>query len=344
MSDWIKENKFAAAMLGISLLALIGTYLFSGSKSAAYDASKFDFDTSVSNYNRLIGMKPYPNSDNLEDRKKAVTAYRGQVEGLQKALLAYRPEKFEQVDASGFSSRVKEVGDALKSLYTGKGIAFPEKWQLGFETYTISPPEDEATAHLNYELDGFKWLYTALADAGPSELLNVYRARLPVEDGEVVAPKPTRRRGRQAKTLPKSYQALPIELTFRGPESSLRKFLESLAGSKACFYVIRSVRIQNTKPATPPKLSAANFEEEDPDEVDDGGDGEFIIPGEDGGVEKDEDGLEEVDLNIPAPNLKAAAPKGEQKLSRVLGAEEVNVFLQLELILFQDDIELPASK
>lgn len=343
MSDWIKENKFAAAMLGISLLALFGTYMFSGSKSAAYDASKGDFDTSVSKYNRLIGMKPFPNTDNLEDRKKEVTAYRGQVEGLQKALLAYRPEKFEQVDASGFSSRVKEVGDELKAIYKEKNIGFPAKWQLGFETYTGSPPKDGATAHLSYELDGFKWLYGALADAGPSELLNVYRARLAVEDGEVVAPKPTRRRGRQPKTLPKPYQALPIELTFRGSESSLRKFLESLAGSKDYFYVIRSMRIQNTKPASPPKQSDANFEEVVPDE-EEGDGGEFIIPGEDGGVEKDEDGLEEVDLNIPAPEVKDAAPSGEQKLSQVLGAEEVNVFLQLELILFEDGIELPASK
>ena len=36
-------------------------------------------------------------------------------------------------------------------------------------------------------------------------------------------------------------------------------------------------------------------------------------------------------------------PGSEQILGQVLGAEELNVFLQLELLLFKDDVELPEA-
>lgn len=365
MSDWIKENKFAAGMLGIAIVALIGTYFFSSSKSEAYDKAKADYDQKSSNYSNLIRTEPFPNAANQEAYRKSVVAYRGQVEGLQQSLLAFRPKEFKKIRPADFNTRIVEVGNKLKATYEQNGIKYPDKWQLGFETYTTSPPRDSATDFLNYELDALSWLYLTLAKSGPSELLNVYRTKLPVEDGKQMGGGGNqgnnrgnqRNRGQAGGNKP--YFAMPVELTFRGKESALRNFLSELGSSKEYFFVVRSMRIQNAKAEIPPKKSDAKFK---PAAVapaaGDAGDPfegfEFVIPGEEGedegeeGADDGEDGedagaddaADDAPVVEPAPELGG----GEQILGQVLGAEELNVFLQLELIFFRDNVKLPEVK
>jgi hypothetical protein len=355
MSDWIKENKFAAAMLAVAVVAIVGTYLFSGTQSEDYEGSLGAFQTSSGDYSSLVRTEPYPDPAGLEAYRKDIVAYKGQVEGLQKALLAFRPEKFEKVRPAEFTTRINEVGNALRKIYDKNGIKYPEKWQLGFEGYTSSPPQDNATDFLNYQLDGLNWLYTALAKSGPSELLNVYRSRLPIEDGEPMGVAPPsgnqRGRGKQQAGPVDPYFTLPVELTFRGPESSLRKFLTEISNSKKYFYVVRAMRVENTKGEIPPKKSDANFKAEEAPEVSDpfgAGVFDFVIPGDDGAppAEEGEEPAPEEDApaaDVVLPEVDAPA-SGEQILGRVLGGEEVFVFLELELILFQDNVALPEVK
>ena len=201
-----------------------------------------------------------------------------------------------------------------------------------------------------------------MAEAGPSELLNVHRPPLPVERGEPMVPT-VEKRGRKprqaAQTPQKPFFALPIELTFRGREASLRRLLGALADSKEYFFVVRSMRVQNVKYDTPPKSKDVEFEAPKPAEgIDLFGDFDFEdLPGEDGGSGEDatdgatDEGETPPDGEAPEggepepePEAEADAPGGERILGQVLGAEELHVFLQLELILFRDDVELPAVK
>lgn len=347
--NWAKENKFEAGLLVLAIAAAIGTWFFAGSKTEQYDEAKDRFDMAATQLNNLEGRKPYPNQENLDDRKKSVLAYRGKVEGLQNALTTFRPEEFKKVSPAEFTTKMNEVGESLHSLYDAKNIAYPEKWQMGFEPYTASPPRDEATAHLKFQLDAMEWLFKELAAAGPSELLNVYRAPLPVEKGE-----PMQKKGDSTP-----FFEMPVEITFRGRESALREFLSTLADSKEYFFVVRSVRVQNTKADKAPRTSDVKFDNapvglpaggdpfegfdglsfptdpepatpEDPAAPADGGAGDGA---DDGGVE-------------PAPVVPAPAPaaEGERILGQVLGAEELHVFLRLDLILFKANVNLPEIK
>lgn len=348
--NWIKENTFAAGLLLVAFAAIIGTYLFAGSRTKAFDESKAAFDASASRYTDLARIQPFPSAANLEARRKDVVAYRGQVEGLQKALLTYRPEKFEKIRPGEFTTRINEVGKALKASYTTAGIAYPEKWQLGFETYTSSPPRDGATDFLNYQLSAFDWLYQSLAKSGLSELLNVYRTKLPVEDGKPMGGGQQGGKGKQRSNnagSAKPYYVLPVELTFKGREASLRKFLEELANSKEYFFVVRNMRVQNQRAEAPPKKSDANFKAEVAPAADDAGDPfagfDFVIPGEEGDDTGIGDDVPEGEDDAIEPSAPEVNPQdsGEQILGQVLGAEEVFVFLQLELLLFRDNVALP---
>jgi hypothetical protein len=344
----MKENKFASAMLGVAFAAFVAIYFFSGSKSTAYEDAKEEYDRNALRYSQLSRTKPFPSPASLTERKKEVSEYRTQVEELQAELVKFRPEKFVRISPSEFTTRVKEVATSLKEKYDGSGIAYPEKWQAGFEEYTSGVARDDATNYLNYQLEAFNWLFETLITAGPTELSNVYRPRLAVEDGKPMWEAPMLGRRPDPNAVEPPYHALPVELTFLGSESSLRNFLVALANADAekgePFFMIRSVRVQNTRADEPPKKSDATFkaapviEEEDPF-------GDFGFPGEDAdpggeGVEPEEDGGEPV----PLPDFAPQPAGGEQILGRILGGEELYVFLQLELVFFRDEVELPEVK
>jgi hypothetical protein len=118
--------------------------------------------------------------------------------------------------------------------------------------------------------------------------------------------------------------------------------------------VVRSIRVQNAKAELPPKKSDAKFKAAAApagDAADPFEGFEFVIPGEDGegdDEEPAEDGeeapAEDAADEEPFVPAAPAVGSGEQILGQVLGAEELNVFLQLELILFRDNVKLPAVK
>lgn len=350
MTDWIKDNKLAASLLLVAILGALGTFFFAGKKTEAFETAKNDFDSSASRLQQLEGRKPYPSDEKLKARRKAVVEFRGRMVGLQKGLLQYRPKDFAKVTPAAFTTRLTEVGDALKASYTEKEIKFPENWQMGFEVYTSSPPKDASTSYLNYQLSGLDWLYQQLVEAGASELLNVYRPALPVEQGQPMMPDAGKGRGREQPAA-KPYFALPLELTFRGRESSLRQLLSTLAESKDHFFIVRSMRVQNVKFDKPPRMTDVEFESAKRaggDDLFDGFDFEDL-PGDDGAPEGDGTGTDEgaspdEGAELVPEGPEEDSPGTERTLGQVLGDEELHVFLQLELILFRGDVKLPEVK
>ena len=351
MTDWIKDNKLAASLLLVAVLGGLGTFFFSGKKTEAFETAKNDFDSSASRLQQLEGRKPYPSDEKLKERRETVREFRGKIAELQKGLVQYRPKEFAKITPAAFTTRLTEVGDALKASYTDKDIKFPDAWQMGFEVYTSSPPKDASTSYLNYQLSGLEWLYQQLADAGVSELLNVYRPALPVEQGQPMMPENGGKGPGRGQPAAKPYFALPLELTFRGRESALRELLSTLAESKDYFYLVRSMRIQNVKFDQPPRMTDVEFEEAKSG----GGDDLFSgfdfedLPGDDGAPEEVDPGTGEGETpeettEVVPEEPEEESPGTERILGQVLGDEEIHVFLQLELILFRDDVQLPEVK
>jgi hypothetical protein len=336
--NWIKQNKFEAMLLLVVVVIAIGIFMFGNSQGAAYEEDLGRFEDANSQIAVYENAAPFPNPAHVDDRRVQVTAFQGDVEGLQESLLAFRPAEFRKISPAEFTTRLNATSEKLKALY-GDKIEFPDAWQAGFEAYTSSPPKDQATDFLSYELAAMEWIFTTLAKAEPSALLNVYRPKLPIETGasmEPEAPRTSKGKRSRSKVASKPYYKLPLELTFRAKESTLREFLSTLAGSEEHFVVVRSMRVSNTNPNAPSESDA---------EFDDGGgdaaeEGEgafdafsgFEFPEEDEGEDGDEEAVEEEEV-----------AEGQRNLGQVLGAEELNVFLNLEIHLFRDDVELPGA-
>ena len=336
--NWIKQNKFEAILLLVVLILAIGVFLYGNSQSKAFKDSVDRFESADSEVGRLEGVAPYPTKKSVESRRGQTEGFQGKVIGLQESLLSYRPEDFKKMSPAEFTDRLNGISAKLKELY-GSKIEYPDEWQVGFESYTASPPKDEATDFLNYQLSVMEWLFTELAAAEPSALLNVYRPKLPIEAGKSMEPEGSERgnrrsrprRGNKSAAVAEPFYALPVQISFRGKESSLRKFLEGISGSEEYFVAVRNMRVINSE-QEPPKESTANFpqEAEEEEEEEDGGIfGTFGFSDEETEEEAEEEEVEE------------AAIKSERVLGQILGAEELNVFLEMEILLFRDDAELP---
>ncbi|NNC88971.1 MAG: hypothetical protein HKN82_10985 [Akkermansiaceae bacterium] len=333
--DWIKENKAVAGLGIVTLLVAGGLYFLGSSWASKQEEALLAFEDNRNQLQRLESQAPYPDKAHLDETRKKVTEYRGRVEGLQKSLLTFRPKSFEKIPPADFSNRLNDANGKVKALYTERGIEFPDDWQLGFESYTGAPPEAEATAFLNYELEAMVWLYTQLAQAGPAALLNVVRQPLPVEEGKPMDG------GKDAAP----YFSLPIELTFRGREAAVRRFIAGLVDSDAYFFTIRSIRIQNDKFESVPEKDDVEFKEAPAASPFGGAFDNFVVPDDLAPVPEEgapaEGEAAPAEEAVPPPPEEEAG--GERVLGQVLGAEQLNVHLELELLLFRGNVNLPTA-
>src|SRR5690606_23784710 len=133
-----------------------------------------------------------------------------------------------------------------------------------------------ATGVLGYQLDGISHALLGLADARPSQVIRFYREPVPEEDGGKYEPKP----GDVARNF-------ACEITFRGSESSARKFISHLGETESYYCVIRCLKVVNERD-TPPQVRDAKFEVEAPSAAATPADifrYVFILPGADAGPE-----------------------------------------------------------
>ncbi len=324
--SWIKENKFIAALGGGTAVGAILLYLVGSSGSGKYQAALEAYQTAAGEVDSILKLPLPPTDANRDQKSKALGEYRKSTEALQAAFEAFRPKEIKNVTPQEFTDHLKAANEAVRAKFDDAGTKLPDAFLFcGFEKYQATLANGNTTGILEYQLAGVKQLMLDLAAAKPTELKNVYRPLLPEEEGKTYEAKPS------DVTRP-----FPLEITFVGREKSVRDFLSALSKTDKQFVVVHTLRISNTK-KDPPRTSDAKFDK--PKETPAAGGaaggvfgGGFVLPGEEPAAKPAEA------KPAPAPE---AAPKEEtgRILSQVLGNEELQVFLRLDVMQF-----LPAKK
>lgn len=324
--SWIKDNQFIAVLGGITLVGAAGLIVFGLQGSSRYQAA-LDSYTELSNQaNTSESLELYPTTSNSQGKRKAVVEYRDAVTGLQNDFGKFRPATLESIPPQEFTNRLKLANTEVLTAFEQGKTTVPGQFFSGFETYTGTLAREGATGILNYELGASKELFLALAKAAPSQLYNVYRQRLPEEDGT-------------AWTAPANEVARPLsfEVSFKATEKAARDFLSSIAKSDQYYYVIRSLKITNEK-KTPPLVTDAKFEAPPaapaPETAPSAG---FVLPGDAAAPAAEAPAAAAPEA---APVEPAPADTG-RILSQVLGGEEVMVFVRLDVLQFLPAKELP---
>jgi hypothetical protein len=325
-----KEKTFIGILAAVTAVCAGGLYYFAGKGSTRFDTAKEQYDALGAEITQMENLPLFPTSQNKKNKEDAVAAYEKDALALAKKLQALRPQAMPVSDPQKFTNDlVKTAADTL-AAYGEAGLkvdgakgTIPQAFYLGFENYKNTPAQQEATSILTYQLGAISELHAHLAAAKPAELLNFLRVELPEEKG-----------GTYTAVAGQPFRTLPVEIFFAGPESSLRAFLNALQTSKSHYYLIRTLRIRNEK-LTGPKASDVRFESETAKPA--GGT-------EGGSIFDSFDNLPTPDA-APAPEGAAPAPEGAAPapapskddsiiLKQVLGNENINVFLRIDILLF----------
>lgn len=326
-----QEKKFIGILAAATVLGAGGLYFVASDGADRYTASKEQFDALSSDINQMQNLSLFPTPQNKQEKEKAIASFKADAEALTSKLIAKRPKSLENINPQAFTNLLVKTAQEVKKKYAAEGLQIdgddadlPKGFYLGFENYVSTPAQGSATGILAYQLGAINEVHTLLAAAKPKKLLNFYREVLPEEKGEEYTPSATQ-----------PYRTLPFEVSFSGPESTLRDLINGLQQSPKHLFAIRSMRIVNEK-QSPPKASDANFDEEqestasEPEST--SAVATFVLPevGEPAAAEA-----------APAEE-PTAAPDNGRILKQVLGSEEIQVFLRIDLVLF--DEPKPATR
>lgn len=346
--SWIQENKFAAGIAGATLVGSVALLTLTSSKSGEYEENAMRLKNALQEEADLQGATPYPNADNLEAKKVDVADYAASAEKLQKLFDVYRPSAADLTDVSSmeFSKVVAEYESRLNAKFAEADVTAPEGKKYGFDAYANKLPKDAATGELIYQMKAFEWMLSTLADNSPEALLNVVRPQLDVEKGVTKAApskskkkkaKKSRRskkgKSKKSKSAPKGepiYDSMPVELAFRCSEAELKTFLEQLSNSDKYFFSVRALRVQNERQNAP-----------NDDDVSFGNKAAGVDTGVDdfGGFIVEEDPADEQPADSPVEASVASDSDDTLALAQILGAEKLNVFLKLDLLVFKPSEE-----
>lgn len=317
--SWFKDNKFLVILGGCTLILVVVSFIVGSKGGDRYGLAKEEYDAAYTEASSFEKLPLYPKPENRDGKSKALDEYRKATEELQAAFTPFRAVKPTNVSPQEFTDQLKAVTDQLVKAFADSNTKLPDEFFSGFERYRTELARGEATGILGQQLQSIKSIMLALAQSGPSELRNLYRPALPEEDGRAFEPKPNQ-----------VARPLPLEIAFVGPEKSARQFLSALTRTDAQYVVVRTIRISNVK-KDPPRAADAKFEKPKPaaanaNEIFGGG---FVLP---------EEAPKEGEAAQPAPAPEPMADSS-RILAQVLGGEEIQVFIRLDLMNF-----LPAKK
>ncbi len=350
---WFKENKFLAGLLVITLLLAAAIIFFGLGQGDKLEEKLEEVAQKENSLEEMKNLNPYPTPENAAAKRSSLKAVVAKGKEAQEKVMAFRPESLETISINEFTTALTEKVAAIRELFP-ENKALPAQFNLGFKAYSGSPPDEKATGILNYQLEATDWLFKELAAAGVNQLVNFHRAELPIEKGEDwpnAAPgkgkanrggragrprKQTARpprggragrgaRGKSARKpaapeeiLPEIAHRMPIELTVRGKETALRKFLESVANSDKYFYQTRIARVVN--PASIPERKGSST----------------AAAGGDDAAAFGDIAAEPAEGDAAAPAIKV--------LERVSGSDDIVLYLRADLLLFMEGQSFPEFK
>lgn len=323
--SWIQENKFTAALAGVTLVGSIALFTLAHGKSGDLEEAQDLLSRALRKEKDLQEGVPFPNPSNAEAIAENVEDFEEASNRLQTDFMAYKPaaEDVKDFAPDQFSKMVSDYRERLDAAFGENGTSLPEGGLYGFEAYRSTFPRPEATGELSYQMKALEWLFSDLAQQEPEALINVVRPAIAVES----KPKEERRRARSAKADEKIYDVYPIELSFRCSEDQLKAFLEDIASSKEYYFAVNAMRIQNER-QTPPNASDAKFPVAEQSAAPQGFDN-FGGFGE--GVDDEAAGAE---VQVVAPAVASDSDE-TRLLMPILGSEKINVYLKLDLIVLK---------
>jgi hypothetical protein len=322
------NSKVWLTVYGIVALVVIGgTGFYAFSSHGKYAAAMSGWDSTVSGIGSLERRVPYPNEENAKAYGAKVEEYKASVKALSETLKTFNRDLNTSLPNTEFQQLVKKRVEEFRAAATQGGleIGTETEFQLGFDSYANSLPAPELVPMLDYELEAIDHLLRKLIANGATALLSFGRDEIPGEGKNQAA---------QDSGVVHKY---PVRVRFRAPYVSMQKIVNDLANDRQFFYIVRVIKVENQMQEGPVKLTAETGtggfvtyqnpltkETATPEMLD--GWGRGTAP----------------DAEVEAKAKEAGFVRAEQDARVLMGLEQLEVFLVVDIARFLSPEELQA--
>lgn len=248
--SWVKQNSFLAGFLGATVVAagVLGYLLFQA--KGEYSTRYSEYEQEASELNRLEGMRPYPNEENVKKLEAQRNEYVAEADKLVATASALEFEE-TPVSATEFQDKLRVAVDDVNQRAAARNMEVPKPFSLGFERYLTDLPRPEAAGPLARQLAAVKLAVDSVIDSQVGAIKSFTRPELPQERGAVA--------GEDAKKAPsgKASEVLvekhPIEMVLFGKQPQIRNALNKIVTSDKQFFIPRLISVVNEQQEGPPR-------------------------------------------------------------------------------------------
>ena len=251
--NWFKENTILSSILLVCLLIMVAIAYFASEAYTTYSAALESLTSENTNFSSLQKKSPYPTDDNLKIISEGKKKYIDALAALQERILKMETP-LEPITPQVFQDKLREGVNSLRATAQKNNIKLPEKFFFGFDEYQSQLPAPEAASALNRDFNVLQKLLISLLSL-PVEAINSLEREAP----PVATPTPTPAPKKSVETTPPLKTQIlktTFKLSFTASQDKTRAAINMIPKSDA-FLIIRSLTMENTKPAAPAKKDPA---------------------------------------------------------------------------------------
>ena len=249
MTNWFKENPFAAGLAAATALLTLAAVYFAYAQNSLLVEQTDTFGTNTTTLGRLQSAKPFPNQENLKAAQSEAELAKKILDDLAAEVARQSTALDPNLTPRDFQDKLSSAAAAAETAATATKVALPEDFYLGFDAYKAQPPSEAAAPLLGQQLESIANITGLLLKSGIRQLVAIERAPLPAE-GEA-----TGEESEADESKAGTVQFAPFDVEFVADPVSFRNSLSAIVTAQP-FVLVRLVSVTNSSPTPPPKESA----------------------------------------------------------------------------------------
>ena len=250
MTNWFKENPFAAGLAAATAVLTLAAIYFAYSQNAALVEQTDIFNTNTTTLGRLQSAKPFPNEENrkaAEDEAKLAAKI---LDGLAAEVARQSAAADPNLTPRDFQDKLSSAAAAAETAAASTKVVLPEDFYLGFDAYKAQPPSEAAAPMLGQQLESIANVTGLLLKSGIRQLVGIERAALPTESES------NDEESQSGKGDDTAVQLAPFDVEFVADPVAFRNALSAIVTAQPVV-LVRLVSVTNSNPTPPAKESAA---------------------------------------------------------------------------------------
>ena len=248
--NWLKANPVIAAIAAVALIGTAVTGFLAMQEAARLEQAVIALNTQASALRRLEAKQPFPKPENLKAVQESVNAYKAAIDGFKQKLNAIEVPLDEKITPQIFQDNLRQAVNDLQNEAKKNQVALPEKFFFGFDAYQTQLPTQDEVKKLHREFQAIKGLVGAIVPLGIISIDTLVRH--PAAKPTALTPDPKAPSAKPDQPAPAPILVDSFTLGITAPQKSFINAFDKIPDSPG-FLVVRSMTIENTSPAPPPK-------------------------------------------------------------------------------------------